>query len=63
MKTNHRRGQSILEYTLILGAVIGVVVVVLLSPNGIKDKVSGAYNRTGEALANTTADLTGGIFQ
>lgn len=57
------KGQSILEYTLLLGAVITVIVAVLLGSGGIRDKISGAYNKTGDALSNTTNDLTGGVFK
>ncbi len=62
MDRDLRKGQSILEYTLLLGAVIAVVVAVLLGSGGIKDKISSAYNKTGEALEQTTDDLTAGVF-
>jgi len=57
------KGQSILEYTLVLGAVIAVIIAVLFGQNGIKDKIQGAYEKTGDALEDTTDDLSGGIFQ
>jgi Flp pilus assembly pilin Flp len=63
MRRNLKTGQSILEYTLLLGAVIAVIVFVLLKSGGIKSKVEDAYDKTGQALENTTTDLTGGIFQ
>ena len=63
MKRNSKSGQSILEYTLVLGAVIAVIVAVLLGPSGIKDKINATYSAAGTALETTSADLTGGIFQ
>ena len=63
MNRKFKAGQSILEYTLVLGAVIAVIVAVLLSEGGIKDKIEDAYNKTGEAVSNTAADLTEGVFQ
>ncbi len=57
------KGQSILEYTLVLGAVIAVVVAVLLGQGGMKQKVEDTYNKAGDALTNTANDLTTGVFQ
>ncbi len=62
MGKDFRKAQSILEYTLLLGAVIAVIVTVLLSSGGIKGKIQDAYNKTGEALNKTTSDLTHGVF-
>ena len=62
MKRKHSKGQSILEYTLLLAAVIGVIVFVLLGNGGIKSKIQTAYNQTGTALTHTTNDLTAGVF-
>jgi Flp pilus assembly pilin Flp len=58
----NRKGQSILEYTLILGAVIAVIVAVLLGNSGIKDNIEGAYNKAGEAIGNQVDNLDQGIF-
>ncbi len=63
MRKELRRGQSILEYTLLLGVVISVIVLVLLGSGGIKEKIKGSYEATGTALENTTADLNQGVFQ
>ncbi|MCK9571787.1 MAG: hypothetical protein M0Q96_00695 [Candidatus Omnitrophica bacterium] len=66
MGKNRRKGQSILEYTLLLGAIIAVLVVVLLGTSksgGIKGQVSKTYETVGNALDKTTADLTTGVFQ
>lgn len=62
-KRRFRRAQSILEYTLLLGAIIAVIVAVLLANGGIRDRIRGVYDRTGQALQDTTTDLTGGIFR
>jgi Flp pilus assembly pilin Flp len=57
------KGQSILEYTLVLGAVIAVVVYVLLGQGGIKNKVQSAYEKSGDAITKTANDLTSGVFK
>ena len=62
MRARYRNGQSILEYTLVLGAVIAVIVFVLLGEGGIKQKVQDAYTASGDAISNTTKDLTAGVF-
>ena len=62
MRLYSKTAQNILEYTLLLAAVISIIVVVLLGSNGIKDKVGLAYNRTGDALATTTLSLTSGVY-
>lgn len=62
MKRKGKNAQSILEYTLLLGAIIGVIVAALLGQGGIKDKVEATYNKTGEAIGNITDSLNQGIF-
>ena len=62
MKTRYESGQSILEYTLVLGAVIAVIVFVLLGQGGIKEKVQNAYSKSGDAITKTADDLTSGVF-
>jgi Flp pilus assembly pilin Flp len=58
------KAQSILEYTLLLGAVIAVVVLVLIGgKSNVKTKVQNTYEKFGTALENTTNDLTGGVFK
>jgi Flp pilus assembly pilin Flp len=57
-----------LEYTLLLGAIIAVVVMILIgTPAGggtnLKKKVQDTYGKFGTALENTTNDLTGGVFK
>ena len=65
MKIRHENGQSILEQTLVLGAVIAVVVYVLLDPtSGIKTKVQKAYLNAGSAVDKTVTDTGGaGVFK
>ncbi len=59
-----KKGQSILEYTLILGAIIGVVVLVLfVGQNSMKQRIDDTYDAAGQAVEDTTDDLTGGVFQ
>jgi len=62
MNIRQKRGQSILEYTLVLGAVIAVIVFVLLGQGGIKQKVQDTYIKTGDAITQTSNDLTSGVF-
>jgi len=62
MRIRYESGQSILEYTLVLGAVIAVIVFVLLGNGGIKQKVQDTYTKTGDAITKTSADLTSGVF-
>ena len=63
MRKQLRKGQSILEYTLVMGAVIAGIVAVLFGSGGFGDKVKSAYNKAGSALENTANDLNAGIFQ
>ena len=63
MRRNRRKGQSILEYTLLLGAIIAVLIAVLLSDGGVKSKVEETYTKVGGALTKTTDDLTIGVFK
>lgn len=63
MKKYLNKGQGILEYTLLFGAVVAVLILVIFKPNGIQDKVKTAYDKTGNALEKATDDLTNDIFQ
>lgn len=68
MRKELRRGQSILEYTLLLGAIIAVVIIILFTGAGggtsMKDRVEQTYDRSGQALEDTTTDVQGhGIFK
>ena len=58
-----RKAQSILEYTLLLGAIIAVIVLVLLNnETGIKSKVETLYNSAGTSVNNVGAAMNQGIF-
>jgi len=56
-----KKAQSILEYTLLLGVVIGVVVAVLMGP--MKTKINTVYTTTGSALDKVGSQLNQGIFK
>lgn len=60
----NRKGQSVLEYTLLLAVVVAALVFVLLGngDNSIKNKVQNAYTATGDALEETTGKLTSDVF-
>jgi Flp pilus assembly pilin Flp len=58
-----RKAQGILEYTLLLGAIIAIVVVVVMGKGGVASKVSGAYSGAGNAVNATAKDATTGVFQ
>ena len=57
-----RKAQSILEYTLLLGAIIAVIVSVLLGSNGIQGKTTSVYNAAGGAIETITNKMTNGVF-
>jgi len=66
IKRKSKSGQSILEYTLLLGVVIAIIVTILLGVSGqggMRQTIGDAYNKTGEALNETATNLTGGLFQ
>ncbi len=60
MRITGKSGQSILEYTLVLGAVIAVIVLVLFTT--IKPKIQSTYEKTGTALDKASDSLAQGIF-
>lgn len=63
MSRKLRKGQSILEYTLLLGAVIAAIVTALLTKDtGIKDKVQATYDKAGTTIGNVTTAMDKGIF-
>ncbi|MFA5157452.1 MAG: hypothetical protein WC532_08760 [Candidatus Omnitrophota bacterium] len=63
MKRPLKRGQSILEYALLLGAIIAVIVAALLGRGGIQSKVRNSYDTFGDAIESTTTDLTSSVFR
>lgn len=63
MMLRKKKGQSILEYTLILGVVIAAIILVLFGgERNIGTTVEEAYTSADDALQATTADLTEGVF-
>lgn len=63
MRGIYRKGQSILEYTLLLGAIIAVIVAVLLGGrSSIKAKVGDTYTGFANTIDKTKSDLTIGVF-
>ncbi len=63
MKARKRRkAQSILEYTLLFGAIIGVIITVLLADGGISDSVEASYTAAQEAIDGVTDSMNQGVF-
>ena len=67
---DYNSGQSALEYTLLLGTIIAVIIVVLFgtsdstNPNGLKAKIQSAYETAGTAVQYTIDDAKkAGIFR
>ena len=63
MKEGATHGQSVLEYTLLLGAVITVLVTILLKQGGMATYVGNAYNDTGAAFSRSVHNLTYNAFR
>jgi uncharacterized protein (UPF0333 family) len=68
MSKKQSKGQSILEYTLLLGAIIAVLIMVLglsgtTGGSGLSKTFSDTYNSVGNALTKTTSDLSIGVFE
>ena len=65
MVRNKRKAQSILEYTLVVGAVIAVFIFVLFGSGtgSVKNRIHRVYSKTSDGLAKTEAN-TGdkGVF-
>ena len=59
-----RKSQGVLEYTLLLGAIIAVIVAVLLGSGdrSIKGRVEEAYLTAGDAIDKVTDSMSQGIF-
>lgn len=62
MKRNLKRGQSILEYTLVLGAVIAVIILVMFRSGGIKANVGAVYDKAATAIGNAGTNMSTGVF-
>ena len=57
-----RKAQGILEYTLLLAAIIAVIISVLFGTGGLKTKLASVYNKTTGAMNSTSANATAGVF-
>ena len=55
------KAQGILEYTLMLAAVVAIIVIVMLKQGGVGTSVKDSYLKMGDALTKTTNDLTSSI--
>jgi uncharacterized protein (UPF0333 family) len=60
-----RKAQGLLEYTLLLGAIIAIVIVVLMGKTGIGNTTKTTYQNAGTAMNNTmtTAEGDMGVFK
>lgn len=63
MRKDFKRGQSILEYTLLLSMVIAIIVTVLMAKGGLRGKVKSSYDKVGDALEEATSNLTSSVFR
>lgn len=63
MKRNFKKGQSLLEYTLLLAMVIALILFVLFSGSGIEPKMKATYNKVGTAIDNVNTTISEGIFK
>ena len=52
------KAQGILEYALLLGAIVAVIVIVLVKQGGIGSSVHDSYINLGNSIKTTTGDLT-----
>lgn len=58
-----KKAQSLIEYTVLLAAVIALIALVLYQPtSGIQARLNTTYNRMGEAIENVTNALTTQVF-
>ena len=66
MARKNRKAQSILEYTLVVGAVIAVLIMVIFGgskTSGVKNKIYRTYSKASNAVNTTEADVKNqGIF-
>ena len=53
MFLRNRKAQGLLEYTLLLGAIVAIVVVVLMKQGGVASTAKDTYMTAGNAMNNT----------
>ncbi len=56
-----RKAQGMLEYTLMLGVVVAIVVAVLFKKGGVGSSINHSYNALGNGLNRTVDDMTTAI--
>jgi hypothetical protein len=56
--TTKSKAQGILEYTIMIAAIVAIIVVVMMGSGGIGTQVKTSYGKMGTAMANTVDDLT-----
>jgi Flp pilus assembly pilin Flp len=59
MRIASRKGQSILEYTLLLAVVIMAIIAVLAA---MQPKLESSYNRVTDSVTNVTGNMTTGVL-
>ena len=63
MLRKQRKAQGLLEYTLLLGAIVAIVIVVLMGNGGLASKVKDTYDTVGNTTNNTAHNAQGyGVF-
>jgi Flp pilus assembly pilin Flp len=63
MRRHGKKGQSAVEYTLVLAAVIAVLVALVANNGRLRTSINNAYTRAGDAMDNTAQDITNNAFQ
>ncbi|MDD5155801.1 MAG: hypothetical protein PHF11_04870 [Candidatus Omnitrophica bacterium] len=59
-----KQAQSILEYTLLLGVVTGIIILTLVANGGVfRTGVEKAYNKSADALGNAADNISNAVFQ
>ena len=61
MLLQRKKSQGILEYTILLAAIVSALVVVVTKQGGLGTKVSSSYDKMGSAIETTTNDFTKSI--
>jgi len=63
MYLRKRKAQGILEYTLLLGAIVAVVLVVLMGNGGLAGKTKATYDQVGNTMGSSANQMGGyGVF-
>ncbi|MFC1594073.1 hypothetical protein ACFL38_01975 [Candidatus Omnitrophota bacterium] len=62
MTLRAKKGQSIVEYTLVFAVIIAALIAILFSGGGVRDSLDTAYTSTNAALNTTVNDMSTGVF-